>query len=141
MTATIYTLSFDATPGTTIELSNPITNTIDLFEVPANGKVVFYAGQTTLKPNERLSKHRTYVKKLAKGDRDKVYPIYQFCLLNNIAPEDIEITVLATYQHTTISVERRIIAAFTQQKYPMMNIGLTPEMTIRQQSGREMFAI
>lgn len=140
MAVSIYTLSFSAIPHTEIELYNPITHTTEIYTVPADGKVVFYAGQTSLPVSQRLSKHRTYIKKIAYGDKDKVFPVYEFCAANDIDPYCIQINVLATFKTKQPSKERLFIQAYANT-YPMMNVFHTPEAAKRIATGRELFAM
>lgn len=81
----IYALTCDMQPGTTHEWDDPITHNTMTWTVPADGVVLFYIGETTMRLKDRLSKHVTYTKKMLRhlnGELNinglKHYPVYYF---------------------------------------------------------------
>jgi hypothetical protein len=137
----IYTLYFEATPGSVLSLYNPIRGIDQDITVPADGRVIFYVGQTGMKMACRLSKHRTYIRKLLKGDKDKVFPVYQFCVANDIAPEDINYNLEAVLPQKSSLTERRLVRAYSVSATPLMNVELTPEAGARRSAARDLLAV
>ena len=69
----IYALTITQIPGSTFTWTNPRSQQTFTWTVPEDGHVLFYIGESSMTLPERLSKHKTFAKKLVKHlEREEV---------------------------------------------------------------------